>query len=170
MRKKLALDDFEILRVLTLLRAFKEGLLVNIDQEWEEEEYGGALVDDRTLDRLIRKMESAAGDLQSVEAVRNAVLVRKYHPYHNEVDEKLYAIFERAFRMRRRIEMEYFSLHRREVTRREIDVYHLSKKYLVARDYLTGEVRTFRTSRVVNVAIKKERYEIPAGFDKGSNR
>ena len=163
----LKLNAADVRNMVSLLRALKEGLLVNIDDEWEEEEHGERLVDMRSVDRLIRKLEGSLPQ-QDVDDVRRAVLVRKYHRYHHEVDEMVYSTLSTAFKNRMRIEMEYFSLEREEVTSREIDIYYLSRKYVIALDHLRNAVRKFRTSRIMKAIIKKEGYEIPAVFDKDS--
>ncbi len=117
---------------------------------------------------LIGKLEASL-QRQEVEDVRRSVLARKYHRYHNEVDQRVYSILSRAFKNRKRIEMDYFSLQSEEVTRREIEIYYLSRKYVIALDHLRSAVRKFRTSRVMKARIEPESYEIPEGFDKNSD-
>ena len=117
--KKLELTSSDVRKILTVLGALKENLLVSIDAEWEEDEYGEPLVDIKSLERVIRKLEASL-PTQDVNDVKRSLLTRKYHPYHHELDERAYSILRRAFRSRKRIEMDYFSLEREEITKERL--------------------------------------------------
>lgn len=155
----------ELRATLLILRAFKEGLLANVDEAWELDEYGERLVSSRGVDRIIRKLEASLPKEQA-EEIEKTVLLRRYHTYHGEVDERLYSTLNRAFRNRRRVEIDYFSMERAEATKREVDIYYLSRRYMIAFDHLRKAMRKFRTSRVMKARIRNETYEIPESFDK----
>jgi predicted DNA-binding transcriptional regulator YafY len=162
--KSVRLTALELRTALLILRAFREGLLANVDEAWELDEYGERLVSGRGVDRVIRKQASLPKE--QAEEIQRTVLLRRYHTYHDEVDERLYSTLNRAFRNKRRIEIDYFSMERAEATKREVDIYYLSRKYMIAFDHLRKAVRKFRISRVMKVRIRDESYEIPENFDK----
>jgi hypothetical protein len=56
--KKLELSSSHVRKILTVPGALKKDLLVNIDAEWEEDEYGERLVDMKSLERVIRSWKS----------------------------------------------------------------------------------------------------------------
>jgi len=163
--KNVKLTLLDVRKIVAILRAFREGLLVNIDEEWELDEYGERLVNGRGVDRIIRRLEASLPK-EEAEDVRRTVLLRRYHAYHNYVDEKLYSTLDRAFESRKRVEIDYFSMERAEATKREIEIYYLSRRYVIAFDHLRKAVRKFRTSRVMKASIGNRSYEIPESFDK----
>ncbi|NHV97408.1 MAG: WYL domain-containing protein [Thaumarchaeota archaeon] len=165
--RKVELTTAELRVILKILRAFREGLLVNVDEAWELDEYGERLVNARGVDRVIMKLEASLPK-EEVEEIKKTVLLRRYHPYHDWVDENAYSTLARAFRSKRRVEIVYFSLERAEATKREVDIYYLSRRYIVAFDHLRKEVRKFRTSRVMEAKITKGSYEEPRSFDKSA--
>jgi len=163
---ELRLTTSELRTILIILKAFKEGLLVNIDQEWELDEYGERLVSSsRVVDKIIQRLETSLPEEQAKE-IQKTILLRKYHPYHDQVDERVYSILNRAFQSKRRVEIDYFSMEIAEITKREVDIYYISRRYIIGFDHLRNDIRKFRVSRVINARIKKEGYEIPIGFDK----
>lgn len=48
-----------------------------------------------------------------------------------------------------------------EVAKREIDVYRLTRKYVTAYCHLRKDLRTFRVSRIVYVAVTGKTYALP---------
>lgn len=64
------------------------------------------------------------------------------------------------------VEIEYYSLHRDEVTRRRIDpqwVHNVDGRwYVEAHDHLRGEQRRFRVSRIHRLAATDDRFDPPA--------
>jgi predicted DNA-binding transcriptional regulator YafY len=163
--KNVRLTTLELRRTLIILRAFRAGLLANVDEAWELDEYGERLVNGRGIDRIIRKLEASLPKEQA-EEIQKTVLLRRYHTYHDEVDERLYSTLDRAFQSKRRVEIDYFSIERAEATKREVDIYYLSRRYMIAFDHLRKAIRKFRASRVMKARIRNESYKIPESFDK----
>src|SRR3989344_5016692 len=50
--------------------------------------------------------------------------------------------------------------------KREIDVYHKTRKYVIGYCHLRKAIRKFRTSRIVTVRLTAKDYKLPDNFDK----
>ena len=68
-----------------------------------------------------------------------------------------------------RVELEYFSASRGELTNRSVDPWGLftalGRWYLIAFDHLSGEERMFRVDRIRSARLLHETAEVPASFD-----
>jgi predicted DNA-binding transcriptional regulator YafY len=84
------------------------------------------------------------------------------------VDPEVFRGLDAAVAGRRRVKVEYWTATRDEVTRREIDPYHLASVdghwYAIAYCHLRREVRVFRASRVRSLRPTGETFEVPEGF------
>jgi proteasome accessory factor C len=70
-----------------------------------------------------------------------------------------------------RVDLEYFSASRGELTHRTVEpwglIAALGRWYLVGLDHLTGEERMFRIDRIKSVALRTEPALVPDDFDPG---
>jgi predicted DNA-binding transcriptional regulator YafY len=75
----------------------------------------------------------------------------------------------RAIRMKRTIQMRYYSASRNKTTRREVDPYRLwyttGALYLVGHCHLRRDVRVFAVDRIRALAMTNHPYQMPLGFD-----
>jgi proteasome accessory factor C len=83
-------------------------------------------------------------------------------------DEHLEAI-RNALTTGKRVDMEYFSAHRGELTERTVDpwglVGALGRWYLVGWDHSAEDERMFRLDRIKKVTVTADDAEVPADFD-----
>lgn len=123
------------------------------------------LIDGKMLSVLLKK---AGNMIQSKEKedIEKDFLRRRYSFYNNEVDEKAYAVLEKAFEQLKTVEIEYFNMESAEFTKRKIDVYYKSRRYTIGYCHLRKNIRKFRTSRISSAKLTKETYKIPKNFDK----
>lgn len=161
----MALTKAELKEVYRLLKAADEGMLTYSGEEWELDHFDERLVEWRKLKPIIKKVRKLLPS-EMTKDVDKHILLRKYGVFGLPVDERVYSRLKQAFTGNRRVEIEYFSVGRAETTRRKIDIYYLSRKYMVAFCHLRGEIRKFRTSRVVSARVLAGRYKVPKDFDK----
>lgn len=102
------------------------------------------------------------------EEIDKEFLRKKYHTFNNEIDEKIYAVLEKAFSQSKTVEIEYFNMESAEFSKRKIDIYYKSQKYVIAYCHLRKEMRKFRTSRIANAKLTGLKYKIPKDFDKNN--
>ncbi len=123
------------------------------------------LVDITMLSALLKKVGNML-DNKEKSSVDKDFLRMRYHSYNNDVDEKAYAVLEKAFEQLKRVEIEYFNMESAEFVKREIDVYYKSRKYIIGYCHFRKDIRKFRTSRIASAKLTKEKYKIPKDFDK----
>jgi proteasome accessory factor B len=89
------------------------------------------------------------------------------------VDDKVFSVLARALLDRKVVTFDYHSMSSDETQNREAEPYGLaflgSHWYLVARDRMRGELRTFRVSRISRLVPNRARaqtpdYEVPGTF------
>jgi predicted DNA-binding transcriptional regulator YafY len=100
------------------------------------------------------------------EEIDKDFLRKKYHTFNNDVDEKVYSIIEKAFDQLKTIEITYFNMESAEFSKRKLDVYYKSRRYVIGYCHLRKEIRKFRTSRIASAKLTGDNYKIPKNFDK----
>lgn len=100
------------------------------------------------------------------EEIDKDFLRKKYHTFNNEIDERAYSVIEKAFGLLKSVEIKYFNMENAEFTKRELDVYYKSRKYVIGYCHLRKEIRKFRTSRIASAKLTSGSYKIPQDFDK----
>lgn len=100
------------------------------------------------------------------EEIDKDFLRKKYHTFNNGVDEKVYSIIERAFSQLRTIEITYFNMETADFSKRKLDVYYKSRKYVIGYCHLRKAIRKFRTHRIASAKLTTDNYKIPEDFDK----
>ena len=53
-----------------------------------------------------------------------------------------------------------------EFSKRKLDVYYKSRKYVIGYCHLRKEIRKFRTHRITSAKLTNNIYKIPEDFDK----
>ncbi len=163
MNKEFTAD--ELRKIYQILKAFNEGLIINPSEEWELDYYDESVADKKGLVLILRKIESLLPK-EYREKINKDILRRKYSAFSGEVDEKVYSKIEKAFDERTIVQIGYFDMGSAEIIKREIDVYHKTRRYVIAYCHLRKAIRKFRTSRIVSAKFTGEKYSIPANFDK----
>ena len=154
-------------KVYQVLKAYDEGLLKNPSEEWESDYYDKPLADRKGLKPILKKIKILL-PYEENGKIEKAILIRKYDTFNNEIDEGVYRKIEKAYSERKTIEINYFSMKAAQVKKREIDVYHKTRKYVIAYCHLRKDIRKFRTSRIVNAKLTDQPYKIPEDFDKNA--
>lgn len=162
---KLNLSTKDLTKIHQILKAFNEGLLVNPSAEWELDYYDEPLADKKGLAPILRKIEKMLPKEDFEETNKN-ILRRRYDAFSNEIDEAVYRRIEKAFDERKTIEIGYFNMKSATVRKREIDIYHKTRKYVIAYCHLRKAIRKFRTSRIVLAKLTDNTYSIPDNFNK----
>lgn len=155
----------EAAQVHQILKAFEEGLIVNPSEDWELDHYDEKIADRIGLKAIIKKIEKSLPDEES-EKTKKTVLRRRYGTFNNAINESAYKKIENAFTNRKTIEIGYFDMASAETRKREIDVYHKTRKYVTGYCHLRNAIRKFRTSRIVSAKLTDKNYTIPDNFDK----
>lgn len=155
----------ELKKIYQILKAFDEGLIVNPSEEWESDYYDEKIADRKGLKPILKKIERLLPKEESQET-NKTVLRRRYDTFNNEIDESVYRKIENAFNNKKTAEIGYFDMESAETIKREIDVYHKTRKYVIGYCHLRKAIRKFRTSRIVSAKLTDKKYNIPDNFDK----
>ena len=159
------LSNKEAAQVHQILKAFDEGLIANPSEEWELDHYDEKIADRKGLKPIIKKIEKSLPK-EETEETKKTVLRRRYDTFNNEINESAYRKIETAFNNQKTIEIGYFDMASAETRKREIDVYHKTRKYVIGYCHLRKAIRKFRTSRIVTAKLTDKTYNIPDNFDK----
>lgn len=103
---------------------------------------------------------------KDTEQITKDFLRRKYHTFHNYVDEKVYSKLKNAWGQLKTVEIEYFNMDTAEFTKRMLDVYYASSRYTIGYCHLRKAIRKFRTSRIRSANITERSYNLPSNFNK----
>ncbi len=168
MIRALLLTPSDLKNLYRILKALDERLISYPEEDWELEYYDSRLINRKTLKPLIKKLRAAIPESDAKEIDRE-ILLRKYGGFSRDPDEHVYAVLEKALRKRKTAKVEYFSPSRVEITHREVDIYYLSRRYIIAFCHMRGEIRKFRADRFISAKPTDEYYEIPEDFDKNEH-
>lgn len=161
----ITLSTKEASQVHQILKAFDEGLIVNPSEDWELDHYDEKIADKTGLKVIIKKIEKSLPKKES-EKTKKTVLRRRYDTFNKEINESAYRKIENAFNNKKTVEIGYFDMTSAETRKREIDVYHKTRKYVIGYCHLRKAIRKFRTSRIVTAKLTDKDYKMPINFDK----
>jgi len=160
-----SLSAKELEKIYKILRAIDEKLITNPSEEWELDYYEENLIDKKDIKIILKKIEKQLSKDQLTK-INKPLLRRKYHTFNNEIDERVYRILEKAFNEQKTVEIGYFNMKSAEVKKREIDIYHKTRKYITAFCHLRNAERVFRTSRITSTKITDKSYHLPEKFQR----
>jgi len=155
----------ELKEIYQILKFYNEGLIIDPFENWDI--YDNCLVDKEDLVTILEKIERLL-PFEECEEIKKQILRRKYGTFNNDIDEYVYHKIEEAFNQRKTVEIGYFDMKSAEIKNRQIDVYHKTRKYVIAYCHLRKDMRKFRTSRIVTAELKEKTYKIPKDFDKNN--
>ncbi|MCL7389819.1 MAG: WYL domain-containing protein [Thaumarchaeota archaeon] len=150
--------------IYLVLKALMEKV-IDVSFQYEVDEFGVELIDREKLPILLSKVEQTLRE-DDKKKIDREVYLRRFHPYVDMVDEEVYKVLMSAYVSQRRVRITYYSYSRGEFTEREVDIYKISHKYIIAYDYSSREVRRFRVSRIVKAEKLAEIYTIPEEYRK----
>ena len=165
MNISITLSAKEAAQVHQILKAFDEGLIANPSEGWELDHYDEKIADRAGLKAIIKKIEKSLPKEKS-EKTKKTILRRRYDTFNNEINESAYGKIETAFNNQKTVEIGYFDMASAETRKRDIDVYHKTRKYVIGYCHLRKAIRKFRTSRIVTAKLTDKDYTIPDSFDK----
>lgn len=160
-----AFTDGELKKIYQILKAFDECLIVNPSEDWELDYYDESIADKKGIKSILKKIEKYLPKEEFEETNKN-ILRRRYDAFNNQINEAVYRKIEKAFSEQKTIEIGYFNMSSAEVKKREIDVYHKTRKYVIGYCHIRKAIRKFRTSRIVSAKLTNKTYNIPKNFDK----
>lgn len=164
--KKSLFTNREIESLYKIVRGHQENL-PKTEEEIHFDYYDNyeELVDKKVLQAILKKLEK---NLQTEEKdnIDKEFLRKKYSSFNNEIDERVYAVLEKAFSNLKTVEMKYFNMESAEFSKRKIDIYYKSRRYIIGYCHLRNGIRKFRTSRVASAELTKNKYQTPEDFDK----
>jgi len=164
-KNELRFNGNELKALYQVVKSFDEGLIENPSESWEKDYYEKPLVDRKPIFTILKKIEEMLPKKERDEIIKN-FLRRKYSTFNNEIDEKVYAVIEKAFDKLKTVEISYFDMESAEVKKRLLDIYYKSRKYTIGYCHLKNAIRKFRTSRIVYARIIDKNYIIPNDFNK----
>jgi len=93
-------------------------------------------------------------------------------PVRSEAKEEIFDQLTKAIANSQIVEMEYFSQYRNELTRREVDPYHIHNYqgdwYVTGYCHWRQALRDFALTRIQRLRVLEQVFSIPAGFDKAA--
>jgi hypothetical protein len=150
--------------IYLVLKALMEKV-IDISFQYEIDEFGVELVDRERQPLILGKVEQALKE-DDKKKIDREVYLRRFHPYVDIIDEEVYKVLMNAYASQRRVQITYYSYSRGEFTEREADIYKISRRYIIAYDCLSREVRKFRVSRIAKAEKLAETYTIPEEYRK----
>lgn len=121
----------------------------------------------KVIKSILKKVEDSIPEKQKIEIDKD-FLRKRYHTFNNEIDSKVYFTIQKAFSQLKTVEIKYFNVASAEFSKRKIDVYYKSSKYVIGYCHLRKNIRKFRTSRIAHAKLTDENYQIPKNFDKNN--
>jgi len=164
-KDELSFNGNELKVLYQIVKSFDEGLIKNPSESWETDYYEKPLIDRKLILTILKKIEEMLPKKER-EGIIKDFLRRKYSTFNNEIDEKVYAVIEKAFDKLKTVEIGYFDMESAEVKKRPLDIYYKSRKYTIGYCHLKKAIRKFRTSRIVYARIIDKNYIIPNDFNK----
>ncbi|MEM4308568.1 MAG: WYL domain-containing protein [Thermoplasmata archaeon] len=163
----------ELAYLYTILRMMEEGFLSDRSSEddyyeeeyWDDEEEEWEDEEEPERTSIIKKLKKLLPE-KEIKQIEKYILRIKYGGFYRGVNERTFAKLEEAFEKKRTVKVEYYSTTEDNITEREIDIYYLSRKYIIGYCHLRKEIRKFRADRFIRVEITRKKYEVPDGFDK----
>ena len=162
----------------SLVRGYKMPPLVFTPEEAAAVSLGTGLVEDlwgnlyrQAAHAALAKLENLLPEQQRAEvnwARRALVTAGLYHPGLDALANLLESL-RQAIRESRRIQIRYQSASRLNPETRQLDPYALAFQwgwwYVVGFCHTRRELRTFRLDRIQELAVLKETFQAPVGFD-----
>ena len=165
-QKALNLKPEELAVIYKIIKDYEENA-----PEDEEEFYNDYYdeneepIDKKLLSSILKKICKQLPE-ENKEEIDKDFLRKKYHTFNNSINEKAYAIIEKAFEQLKTVDIKYFSMESAEFSKRNLDIYYKSRKYTIGYCHLRKSVRKFRTSRIASAKLTDSHYKIPKTFDK----
>jgi predicted DNA-binding transcriptional regulator YafY len=165
-QKSVGLTNEELESIYKIVKAHEENAPESNEEHYND--YSDTYeepIKGKIIKSILSKISSNLPEEQK-EEIDKDFLRKKYSLFNGEIDEKIYAVIEKAFNQLKTIEITYFNMESAEFNKRELEVYYKSRRYVIGYCHLRKEIRKFRTSKIASAKLTKANYKIPEGFDK----
>ncbi|MBI2148567.1 WYL domain-containing protein [Candidatus Woesearchaeota archaeon] len=159
----LSFNAEEMEALYQIIREYQEEM-PNEEEYWDYDK-SKEKIDKKLIVSILKKVSKNLSKESKIEIDKD-FLRAKYHTFNNPINEKAYSIIEKAFDELKTVEINYFNIDSAEFTKRKLDVYYKSRKYIISYCHLRKAIRKFRASRMEKVNLTTEQYKIPKNFDK----
>lgn len=99
-----------------------------------------------------------------ITKIVNKMKLHPIRPIYVRSRPEIKALLKKAFKERKKVRINYYSLSSDEVTNRIIDIYRMHSDCVVAYCNLREEERTFIINRINKAALLDEIYKIPKNW------
>ena len=135
------------------------------DDDFYDEDFFSKPIDKKTITTIAAKIIKVLPK-ETKKELDKEFLRKKYHPYNNTIDEKVYATLKNAYKKLMTTEIKYFDMDTAEFIKRNIEVYYTSARYTIGYCHLRKAIRKFRTSKIASAKLIDKNYTIPSDFNK----
>lgn len=166
MKKQIEFTEEESEAIYKIVKEYEENN-PETDEEYYDDYYDEykTPIRNKIIGSILKKINSSLPKEQT-EEIDKDFLRKRYHTFNNGIDEGVYSIIERAFNQLKTAEIKYFNMESAEFSKRKVDVYYKSRKYVIGYCHLRKEIRKFKTSRIASAELTDDNYKIPGDFDK----
>lgn len=139
------------------------------DKEYYDDYYDSyeTPIKQKIINSILKKISSGITEKERIKIDKD-FLRKKYHTLNNEIDEEVYTILEKAFNQLKTVEIKYFNMESAEFSKRKLDIYYKSRRYIIGYCHLREDIRKFRTHRIASAKLTNDNYKIPEDFDKNN--
>ena len=162
--KSVDFTDSELTALYKIIKNKHENTY-DIEDDSYDEEYFSKPIDKKTITSIATKITKVLPK-ETKKELDKELLRKKYHPYNNTLDEKVYATLKNAYKKLKTTEIKYFDMNTAEFIKRHIDVYYTSAKYTIGYCHLRKAIRKFRTGKIASAKLIDKNYTIPSDFNK----
>ena len=166
MEKALTLTKEEAQAIYKIIKEYQRNAPES-DEEYYDDYYDEykTPIKNRVIKSILKKISNSLPKEQR-EGIDKNFLRKKYHTFNNEINERVYSIIEKAFNQLKTIEMKYFNMESAEFSKRNLNIYYKSRKYVIGYCHLRKGIRKFRTHRIASAKLIRDSYKIPEDFNK----
>ena len=130
-------------------------------------DYDKEYPDKKLVKKILTKLGSTLPKKRRT-IINQYFLRQKYHTLNNNINEKAYRTLTQGFKTNTTLIINYFNMESATSKKRNIDVYHVTRKYTTGYCHLRKAIRKFRTSRIISAKLTEEKYTIPKTFNKNN--
>ena len=143
----------------------------NMPNNWEDSinygDYDKKYPDKKFIKRILTKLRTILPKKRRT-IIDQDFLRQKYHTFNNDINERVYSTLTQGLKTNMTLTINYFNMDSATTKKRNIDIYHLTRKYTIGYCHLRKSIRKFRTSRIINAKLTEEGYTIPMTFNKNN--
>ena len=165
-KESLTLKEEEAEAIYKIIKEYEQNAPKS-DEEYYDDYYDEYKkpIKNKVIHSILNKISNLLS-AEDKDGIDKDFLRKKYHTFNNEINERVYSIIEKAFNQLKTIEISYFNMESAEFSKRKLNVYYKSRKYVIGYCHLRKDIRKFRTHRIASVKLTRDSYKIPEDFNK----